>query len=103
MIRRPPRSTLFPYTTLFRSLKAWSGAKTYGSPLRLSLAQEPATATSPASRFARGGGGAVVAAEEGTGGEAHDHDFLPGGTGHDGPRLTSDGLWLGIGARPRPT
>src|SRR3989454_8133327 len=24
MIRRPPRSTLFPYTTLFRSL-AWSG------------------------------------------------------------------------------
>src|SRR2546430_16321861 len=27
MIRRPPRSTLFPYTTLFRSLK-WSA---YGS------------------------------------------------------------------------
>src|SRR5687768_17679150 len=24
MIRRPPRSTLFPYTTLFRSM--WSGA-----------------------------------------------------------------------------
>src|ERR1041385_9419968 len=23
MIRRPPRSTLFPYTTLFRSLCAW--------------------------------------------------------------------------------
>src|SRR2546430_9666781 len=23
MIRRPPRSTLFPYTTLFRSLLAW--------------------------------------------------------------------------------
>src|SRR2546422_7935782 len=23
MIRRPPRSTLFPYTTLFRSLVAW--------------------------------------------------------------------------------
>src|SRR4029077_16438893 len=23
MIRRPPRSTLFPYTTLFRSLRAW--------------------------------------------------------------------------------
>src|SRR2546425_8188708 len=38
MIRRPPRSTLFPYTTLFRSLKeeigrtcatlaGWSGAR----------------------------------------------------------------------------
>src|SRR5260370_11204806 len=24
MIRRPPRSTLFPYTTLFRSLSGWS-------------------------------------------------------------------------------
>src|SRR3712207_8491521 len=23
MIRRPPRSTLFPYTTLFRSLSLW--------------------------------------------------------------------------------
>src|SRR5256885_5990926 len=23
MIRRPPRSTLFPYTTLFRSAKEW--------------------------------------------------------------------------------
>src|SRR3712207_7115119 len=25
MIRRPPRSTLFPYTTLFRSLTAFAG------------------------------------------------------------------------------
>src|SRR2546429_4089574 len=25
MIRRPPRSTLFPYTTLFRSDAAWMG------------------------------------------------------------------------------
>src|SRR3989442_7422656 len=25
MIRRPPRSTLFPYTTLFRSASAWLG------------------------------------------------------------------------------
>src|SRR2546429_4426399 len=24
MIRRPPRSTLFPYTTLFRSCEIWS-------------------------------------------------------------------------------
>src|SRR2546430_3654340 len=28
MIRRPPRSTLFPYTTLFRSLHSW---RTLGS------------------------------------------------------------------------
>src|SRR5258708_20510200 len=26
MIRRPPRSTLFPYTTLFRSLSVFAGA-----------------------------------------------------------------------------
>src|SRR3712207_8779907 len=26
MIRRPPRSTLFPYTTLFRSKHDWPGA-----------------------------------------------------------------------------
>src|SRR5690348_17394266 len=29
MIRRPPRSTLFPYTTLFRS---WSGRPAAGTP-----------------------------------------------------------------------
>src|SRR3712207_8907429 len=28
MIRRPPRSTLFPYTTLFRSLSGAAGAAT---------------------------------------------------------------------------
>src|SRR3712207_8313079 len=28
MIRRPPRSTLFPYTTLFRSLASRCGAET---------------------------------------------------------------------------
>src|SRR2546425_3451632 len=30
MIRRPPRSTLFPYTTLFRSLPARFGAEQAG-------------------------------------------------------------------------
>src|SRR5256885_4645459 len=29
MIRRPPRSTLFPYTTLFRSGRADGGARLY--------------------------------------------------------------------------
>src|SRR3712207_8234059 len=29
MIRRPPRSTLFPYTTLFRSLRRVDGAGEY--------------------------------------------------------------------------
>src|SRR3712207_7085566 len=30
MIRRPPRSTLFPYTTLFRSARETSGASSTG-------------------------------------------------------------------------
>src|SRR2546429_6742945 len=32
MIRRPPRSTLFPYTTLFRSLVSWDGLTAAGTP-----------------------------------------------------------------------
>src|SRR2546429_6941200 len=40
MIRRPPRSTLFPYTTLFRSLHMWRThegvdySAPYGTPVR---------------------------------------------------------------------
>src|SRR6266480_5229423 len=30
MIRRPPRSTLFPYTTLFRSRRPWSRGRAPG-------------------------------------------------------------------------
>src|SRR5258708_38609118 len=38
MIRRPPRSTLFPYTTLFRSLLVAIDTYNFrGNPLRLSL------------------------------------------------------------------
>src|SRR5258706_5790821 len=38
MIRRPPRSTLFPYTTLFRSL---SGARTFQSAAILERSTAP--------------------------------------------------------------
>src|SRR3712207_8403630 len=31
MIRRPPRSTLFPYTTLFRSIEISNGPITYAT------------------------------------------------------------------------
>src|SRR2546429_7274222 len=37
MIRRPPRSTLFPYTTLFRSLHQVGTPVPLGSLLRLGL------------------------------------------------------------------
>src|SRR2546422_6952780 len=33
MIRRPPRSTLFPYTTLFRSRLRGEGARDAGAPV----------------------------------------------------------------------
>src|SRR5436189_356033 len=33
MIRRPPRSTLFPYTTLFRSLSTMGGRPSLGAAL----------------------------------------------------------------------
>src|SRR5256885_16231883 len=35
MIRRPPRSTLFPYTTLFRS------SRSHNTPGSISMAQDP--------------------------------------------------------------
>src|SRR5689334_24694670 len=34
MIRRPPRSTLFPYTTLFRSIHATGSFRTVAKPFR---------------------------------------------------------------------
>src|SRR2546426_9386862 len=47
MIRRPPRSTLFPYTTLFRSptrlallrVEVWAGASRSGSAYRQTRSQ----------------------------------------------------------------
>src|SRR2546430_8780639 len=40
MIRRPPRSTLFPYTTLFRSDRTGSGGLLRRAVLQLLLGQE---------------------------------------------------------------
>src|SRR3989441_3954493 len=42
MIRRPPRSTLFPYTTLFRSRRAPLSVQRTGSGIRLVAAGESA-------------------------------------------------------------
>src|SRR3712207_8901645 len=40
MIRRPPRSTLFPYTTLFRSIRAFVAARPERAHLFASLGSE---------------------------------------------------------------
>src|SRR2546430_13268873 len=42
MIRRPPRSTLFPYTTLFRSIVVDEAYQDFGGPTAIPLlAQHP--------------------------------------------------------------
>src|SRR5260221_5283015 len=41
MIRRPPRSTLFPYTTLFRSLVGSEGTLAYSKRIHLKLSPLP--------------------------------------------------------------
>src|SRR2546426_5959549 len=41
MIRRPPRSTLFPYTTLFRSCKQCAGRRQSPVSLRVGASNRP--------------------------------------------------------------
>jgi glyoxylase-like metal-dependent hydrolase (beta-lactamase superfamily II) len=80
------------------ALKAWSGAKTYGLPLRPSLARGPATGTSP---VADGGGDPVLA--EGMADEAHDHDFAPDVIVTDGMQIDGDAFLLECVATPGHT
>src|SRR3712207_9551657 len=53
MIRRPPRSTLFPYTTLFRSLAAVEGEEPTRAALVLRLQQVVAVVTVVAAELDR--------------------------------------------------
>src|SRR3712207_8669300 len=71
MIRRPPRSTLFPYTTLFRSGRIIHTGQYAGvSPLESSFAHAAIRHTS------KPPGGHVVPAEAGR--RAGDQDLLAG-------------------------
>src|SRR2546426_5395406 len=65
MIRRPPRSTLFPYTTLFRSAVRRSGAASTAHRCSASSLPEASPKNETASREelewrARAGGGFVL-------------------------------------------
>src|SRR5688572_31053750 len=51
MIRRPPRSTLFPYTTLFRSFVFGSSSSVYGVNPRVPWSEED-TVLQPISPYA---------------------------------------------------
>src|SRR2546421_12454562 len=53
MIRRPPRSTLFPYTTLFRSLRLATPAVVDGSLDRAGLGLPPPLGVRSACRASR--------------------------------------------------
>src|SRR2546430_5174880 len=53
MIRRPPRSTLFPYTTLFRSVPPQSGTRPILAKAWMKLAERAASTRSQASAIDR--------------------------------------------------
>src|SRR3712207_6851801 len=59
MIRRPPRSTLFPYTTLFRSLLVLvrAGQRGGGASVQPARATRPLPARSPAQQLFQGDAG----------------------------------------------
>src|SRR3712207_7553556 len=64
MIRRPPRSTLFPYTTLFRSV-ALEGVPLHVAEEGVEQDEAGALADAPEHRVARGPGHARPAVEAG--------------------------------------
>src|SRR2546425_9348959 len=58
MIRRPPRSTLFPYTTLFRSVRYLAAARALGDVLVVGLNGDASV------RRLKGPGRPILRAEE---------------------------------------
>src|SRR5256885_3553801 len=64
MIRRPPRSTLFPYTTLFRSTLQAAQANLRQAELNLSYTRVTAPVSGVAGRIARSEGSLVTAGQD---------------------------------------
>src|SRR3712207_7798395 len=64
MIRRPPRSTLFPYTTLFRSIESLRGAREDLATRRAALEAAEARARAESGRIAADRGALVAAKED---------------------------------------
>src|SRR5256886_12034936 len=85
MIRRPPRSTLFPYTTLFRSEVGADPLPDLHDDRRVSggITQEPSPEVVGPRRH---GGNAIPALPVGLSGEARP-DHADAETGHRGPRI----------------
>src|SRR2546430_9992496 len=66
MIRRPPRSTLFPYTTLFRSLNADASHETEQLHRHVGLAADAGGSVTEFSRLRFRGGEELLRSEEHT-------------------------------------
>src|SRR3712207_7501794 len=58
MIRRPPRSTLFPYTTLFRSRRRWGAHGVRATPPARSWTAGPVTTRGAPGELGEGCGSA---------------------------------------------
>src|SRR2546425_7957543 len=93
MIRRPPRSTLFPYTTLFRSDLEPVAAQPGDAAAWLAPHQVPAVARLRAI-LARYGGGRLA----GAGGPGQAYVALAGGLGPGGTPI-----WRGQARKPVTT
>src|SRR3712207_7881244 len=79
MIGRPPRSTLFPYTTLFRSAWLWAAYRSPG-PLPQLVGRNPSARSRATAAAATSAKGADVGADhgaddvrDGCGGTADEH------------------------------
>src|SRR2546430_17309559 len=79
MIRRPPRSTLFPYTTLFRSLASVPVHPHFGDLAVLGLAEDGPAGVHPFAAAAPAVGATKLGREPGAG-----NVQLPGLEGHVG-------------------
>src|SRR3712207_6973411 len=80
MIRRPPRSTLFPYTTLFRSCRRRGATRRCPDPGGVGAPGRAAVEASAAAGAARAGGaaGALVPDRERTRSDSR-HAHIPDG------------------------
>src|SRR3712207_3625856 len=98
MIRRPPRSTLFPYTTLFRSVASWVTSKDGG--IRSTLASAGFVGPTLELPVAGGAGPATLSIGVPTEAEARfDATLLTRGTPQAAGGLTDPGQ-VGPNARP---
>src|SRR5688572_32431227 len=73
MIRRPPRSTLFPYTTLFRSKVEKEGYETVTFPMPVDVRKMNVAMTPPADQLKPGKNTVTVTTTDPATGRSEEH------------------------------